>query len=322
MFDIKFPHAYGEVTLSGKLKLLAEDFIVDEELSFEPTGEGEHLLLHVRKRDQNTNWVAKEIARHLNIESFEVGYAGLKDRRAVTTQWFSVPNVAYVENETKLNKLWCDDIQCLEMIRHQRKIRRGDITFNHFKIRLKELEGDLVGLEEKIKNVFKNGIPNYFGEQRFGKQRNNLIEVDTVLFARKRVPQFTKSILMSAARSWLFNLVLAERIRKDNWNKTIEGDITEQVNEREISTGPMWGRGRLKTTDAALELETNAITEFKEWQSKLEYLGLKQERRALIIYPANTSFELNVAAQELQLNFSLTKGCYATSVIREILNVS
>lgn len=309
-FSLDFPRAYGDLTASAIFRQQPEDFQVDEDLGFAPSGSGEHVYLHICKRGENTAWVAEKIAALANVNSNDVGYCGRKDRHAVTAQWFSVylPKGAEPEWAT-LNS---DTIQLLAVSRHQQKLRRGDHQQNHFVIRLRDVKTESRDiLEKKINKVFSCGVPNYFGEQRFGRNGNNLQEAQAILVDGKRYRDKQKrGLMLSAARSYLFNQVLAARVIADNWSQCIDGDVES------FSTGPLWGRGRPLVTGTLAGIEQQVLGSWSEWCNGLEHAGLVQERRALQLIPRNPTYQWQ--DQHLQIGFSLDAGEFATAVLHEL----
>ncbi len=279
-------------------------------------GTGEHIYLHVEKRGENTDWVAQQIAQLAGVKPLDIGYAGLKDRHAVTRQWFSI----YFPkgNEPDWSLLNSDTVTLLEQTRHKSKLRRGEHASNSFIITLKNLRasGDVQVkpyAEARLASIRQHGVPNYFGEQRFGRQGHNLplaerwfVEGDVV---RKRS---LKGLVLSAARSYLFNRVLAARLEAGSWNEFLAGDVDTQG-----PTGPLWGRGRSLVSDATLALESAALAGFELWRDGLEHQGLSQERRPLVLPPQALRWEWS-AAGDLVLSFTLPPGTYATTVMREL----
>ena len=301
-----FPATFGRAQFRSQ----PEDFQVDEMLGFEPSGEGEHLFVHVRKRDQNTQWVAGLLAELAGIKRNDVSYCGMKDRFAVTTQWFSL----YLPGkEISQEQLVHSDFEILSMARNNKKLRRGMHAANTFRLILREftsLEEHFSDIEARLSSIASNGVPNYFGEQRFGHdcgnlhQAQDLIERDQLKGNRRGT-----GIYLSAARSWLFNLVLAERLEKGNWSECF-------AYEAEPS-GPLWGRGRSAASGDLEILEQTVLGAWQSWCYALEHAGLKQERRALILLPQNMHWQ-RLAVDQLELSFDLSGGCFATVILREI----
>lgn len=328
------PRAHGEPVLSARFRSQPEDFRVDELPSFAPTGEGEHLLLTIEKRGLNTSHVAGLLAKWGGIAEMGVGYAGMKDRHAVTTQRFSVhfpkrvsPDVAALQGE---------GLRVLEHGWHNRKLSRGALAGNRFSLLLQAVEGHQAGIEHRLEAIGDHGIANYFGEQRFGHGGDN-VDAARRMFAGQRMRREQRSIFLSAARSEIFNAVLAERIRAGNWNGALAGDVwmldgTQSVFGPEAidatlagriaaqdvhPTGPMWGSGELRTRELARSTEEDATAAFVDLRAGLESAGLKQERRALRVRVRDLAWQWP-APDALRLDFTLMPGSYATEVLAEL----
>lgn len=310
-FSLEFPLAYGPLTARAIFRAQPEDFQVDEDLGYTPSGSGEHVFLHICKRGENTAWVAGKIAELANVNVNDVGYCGRKDRHAVTAQWFSV----YLPKapEPDWSQLNSSTIQILSVARHQHKLRRGEHQQNHFVIRLRDVEtADRDQLQERIERVFVSGVPNYFGEQRFGIAGNNLHEADAILVQGKRYRDKQKrGLMLSAARSYLFNQVLAARVVASTWTSAMDGDVSE------LPSGPLWGRGRPLVSGILAEFEQNVLTDWSEWCNGLEHAGLLQERRPLQLLARNAKYEWD--GNDLVLSFSLDAGEFATSILHELV---
>ena len=314
-----WPNAYPHTGASALLKQQNDDFCVEEIPLALPCGEGEHVWLHIEKNGANTAWIAKRLAAHAGVKEMDVGYAGLKDRNAITRQWFSIylPRVE-APDFSALNDA---EMTVLSQSRHSKKLRRGDLLGNRFTIRLRQVQGERALIESNLEQIKTLGVPNYFGEQRFGHGGGNIESGRAMLAGEIRVRNpGKKSIYLSAIRSLIFNNVLAERIRAGLWGQTLAGDIADDSG---LSTGPLWGRGRLNSTDDALALESRVAAEQPELCDGMEHAGLKQERRALAALPANLSWQWqeDAGTTDLVLTFSLAAGDYATSVIRELMQV-
>ncbi len=310
----QWPTAYPASGASATLKCLNEDFIVTELPLQLPGGEGEHLWLDVEKNGANTAFVAQQLAAAAGVPERDVGYAGLKDRYAVTRQWFSI----YLpKGETSdLTRLQHPEFQVLRQSRHVKKLRPGDLQGNRFRIVLRDVAGDHDAIERNLKAVASQGVPNYFGAQRFGHDGGN-IEQGRAMLAREirvRNPK-TKGLYLSAVRSFVFNEVLAHRIQRGLWGQTLPGDVMDDAGQ---PTGPLWGRGRVTTTDQAQALENAVAERHAALCDGLEHAGLDQARRALAVSLADLSWEWPQAHQ-LVLTFSLPAGAYATSVLNEVL---
>ncbi len=313
----QWPHAYPASGASAILKLLNEDFIVAELPLQLPLGAGEHIWLDIEKNGANTAFVAQQLAVAAGVQEWDVGYAGLKDRYAITRQWFSI----YLpKGETPdLTQLQHPEFKVLSQSRHVKKLRPGDLLGNRFRIVLREVSGDREAVEANLKAVAAQGVPNYFGAQRFGFDGGN-VEQGRAMLAREirvRNPK-KKGIYLSAVRSFVFNEVLALRIQQGLWGKTLPGDV---MNEAGLPTGPLWGRGRVTTTDEAQALEMGVAERHATLCDGMEHAGLDQDRRALVASPADLTWEWPQADQ-LVLAFSLPAGNYATSVLNEILRTT
>lgn len=333
-----WPRVLGQPEARARIRSCPEDFRVDEELSFEPEGEGEHLLIHLRKRNLNTDQLARALARHAGVRARDVSYCGLKDRIAVTTQWFSIwlPG----KPDPDWSSLEDDDVQILTQVRHRKKLPRGALRGNRFTLVLREFKGDRNELEKRLATVKETGVPNYFGEQRFGRGGSNLQAAQSMFDGRKVKNRHLRGLYLSAARSLLFNEVLAARILASNWNQVLPGEalmltgsrsyfianeIDDEIKRRHAEadvqpSGPLWGRGGLPSQLDAQEFETSILTEQAAFREGLEKAGLKQERRALCLSVSDLQWQWLPEGDHLQLQFSLPAGCYATSVLRELVN--
>lgn len=332
---MNFQRTNNACSLTGSIRTVNEDFQVDEIPDFEPTGEGEHACLKIRKTGQNTEWTSKQLADIAGIARRDVSYAGLKDRHAVTTQWFSVwlPGKPSPDWSAHLP----DSIEVLEEVRHNRKVRIGTLKGNQFQLVIRDCVGDKTALENTIKIIAEQGVPNYFGTQRFGRDNHN-IERATTWFSGEIKPKarHQKSMYLSAARSWLFNHYLSSRVEQENWNTALDGDVFQldgskscfyepldaalekRVLEYDLHpTGPLWGEGELQSEGATKAEELSIAEQLSVLSAGLEKHGLKQERRSMrLLVP-----ELNhqwLSDDVLSLSFSLKPGSYATSVLQEL----
>jgi len=312
--SIDFPYAYGVPLTTADFRSQQEDFVVDEELDFLPDGEGEHLLVQLRKRGDNTAWIAELLAKHFNLRQMDVGFCGLKDRHAVTSQWFSLylPKAAPSEDAPQLQQFLDSSESSLELLaqgRHRKKLRRGQHKANHFRITLKNL-ANTVGLEERLQQIAENGVPNYFGEQRFGRYSSNLHWAMRWFEQGETIRNRNKKVMAkSAARAYLFNLVLAKRVEQESWSQLLDDNP-------ESATGPLWGRGRPVVAPGLAELEGSVLSAWQKWLEALEHVGLQQERRALVLKPEG--FNWQMSDEMLVLEFALPPGAFATSVLREL----
>lgn len=334
----RLPRAFGDPVLTARFRTTPEDFLVEEVASFQPTGEGEHLLLTVEKRGMNTVFAARTLAAWAGIAEMGIGYAGMKDRHAVTRQRFSVHFPKRVSPDIGL--LESADFRVLEHSWHNRKLSRGALAGNRFVLVLREVRGLRGPIDARLESIREHGIPNYFGEQRFGRDGDN-VEAAKRMFAGERVRREQRSIYLSAARSEMFNAVLARRIDAGNWNTGAEGEVwmldgtqsvfgpealTAELRERALRqdihpTGPMWGAGELRTRGQVRLIEESALEPFGELRAGLEKADMKQERRSLRVRVNELAWQWP-ADGVLQLDFRLAPGSYATEVLAELGEVS
>jgi tRNA pseudouridine13 synthase len=319
------------------LRSCPEDFQVTELPRAEPSGEGEHAWLWIRKRTENTEMVARRLARCAGVPLRQVSYAGLKDRHAVTEQWFSVHLPG--QPDPDWSAINSENLVLVRQARHQRKLRRGALTGNAFRIRVREVAGDLAVLEDRLTQVAVHGVPNYFGEQRFGCDASNLQTADR-LFAGTagKLTRHQRGLALSAARSYLFNRVLGQRVSDKTWNRVIPGDalqlsgshsffvaatvdpeLEQRVQMMDVHpTGPLAGAGDTPVTGAARQLESGCLADQQTWCTGLAKARLRQERRALRL--AVEAFAWSWPQPDsLELTFRLAAGAYATCVLRELL---
>jgi tRNA pseudouridine13 synthase len=332
------PRAHGAPLSAAQFKAEPEDFRVEEELSFAPSGEGPHLLLRVEKRAANTRFVAAELARLAGVPVGDVGYAGLKDRQAVSVQWFSVP--ARAQPPPFWSAVRTDEFRVLESHANGRKLKRGALSGNRFRIRLRKVSWPREALERKLATLRAQGVPNYFGPQRFGREGFNLDRIaDWVQGGGSPRGRTERGFTLSAARALIFNAVLARRVESADWSHLEPGDlasldgsgshfrvaaIDDEIGRRLESfdihpSGPLWGRGLPETSGRVLDLELEVAREFGGVAELLAGEGLLQERRALRC--AIRDLELEADAATLTLSFRLGRGQFATAVLREICDV-
>ena len=319
------------------MRVSPEDFRVDEIDTFEASGSGEHLLLSIEKREMTTMHAARRIAQWAGVAESAIGFAGMKDRHAVTRQRFSVWIPKKVAPDVEA--LQSDDLKVLSANWHARKLPRGALTGNRFVLMLRDVEGDHAEIETRLDAIAKQGVPNYFGEQRFGRSGDNVAQA-LAMFAGRRVRREERSMLLSAARSQIFNAALDRRVERGDWNTAIEGDvfmldgshsvfgpvdIDDIIATRLASfdihpTGPMWGRGELRTKGDVLALEADIAQSHADLCSGLEAAGMKQERRGLRLPVTELSWTW-LQGDVLSLSLQLPAGSYATTVLRELGDV-
>lgn len=331
---MSLPRAYGAAVLKGKFRSTPEDFVVDEINSFDAHGEGEHLLLSIEKRGLNTAFVASALAKWAGIPEMGIGYAGLKDRHAVTRQRFSVHLPKKIAPD--FDALNIEGVKLLQWHWHNKKLPRGALAGNRFTLHLRDIEGEKTEVEKRLAQIRDFGLPNYFGEQRFGRERAN-VGMALRMFSGQRVKREQRSIYLSAARSEIFNALLASRIENKNWLEALAGEvwmiegshsifgpelISDEIRNRAHqlqihATGPMWGKGELRTQFQVSDIEKAVAQAYPELCQGLEAAELKQERRALRIQVQDLRWQWPTA-NELICQFSLPPGAYATELLAEL----
>lgn len=349
------PGAWGSGPLAtGVIRTSPEDFKVDEILGFEAAGAGPHALLRVRKIGANTEWVSRELARVAGCKPFEVGFAGLKDRHAVTTQFFTVPRGKHAAAD--FLGVSGEGFEVISAAEHQRKLPRGALEGNRFDIVVRGFHCAPAALDERIAQIRAGGVPNYFGEQRFGREGGNLVAVwreAEKIAAGERGERGDRDrrdsrprgrgnddrgFMLSAARSLVFNAILAERVRADTWNRLSAGDVANldgrgsvfavdalddalqaRCDALEIhATAPLPGEGAPLSSGAVLELEQAISRRFPEALAVIGAARMNAERRALRIRVRD--LEHHYADDVLNLRFALSAGSFATTVLREIMD--
>jgi len=331
-------HAWGDPPARGRLRASPEDFRVTEIPLLEPDGEGEHAWLWVRKRGVNTAWVAGQLARHAGVPAKAVSYAGMKDRNALTEQWFSVHLPGKAEPDWA--RLDVAGIEVIRHARHGRKLRRGALKGNLFRLCLRDVDGDRDVMEQRLQLLAIEGVPNYYGEQRFGRDGRNLQVAGRLLGGQPmRIQRLQRGLALSAARSFLFNQVLSRRVADNTWHRLLQGDVLQldgthsffvaEIPDRTLlqrvemkdvhPTGPLCGKGASPATARCLQLEEAALSPYPTWRTGLAQAGLEQARRALRLVVNGLEWQWCNTGHDLVLEFSLPPGAYATSVLREFM---
>jgi len=331
-----WPRSLGEPEVNGQLRVGVEDFRVEEIPLLEPSGEGSHMWLQVEKRGANTDWVAGQLAIKAACSVRDVGFAGMKDRHAVTTQWFSLP-ASKLEPEQWLD---CDipDVRVLKAVPHPRKLKRGVLRGNRFSLVVRGLEGNVKGLQGRLEQLKTRGLPNYFGPQRFGHGGNNVWRAARWLSEGGRLPRAKRSIYLSAARSFLFNEVLAERVRQDHWNALLDGEVVvldgshsvfvaalpnaeleQRCSEFDLHpSGPLPGDSSFGPERVAAEFESSVLEPYTSLIDGLKNARVNGSRRSLRLRPNDLEWVLE--KDHLAIRFSLPPGAYATTVIDELVS--
>lgn len=331
-----WPRRLGEPEVHGLIRCRPEDFRVFERPAVTPDGKGNHLWLEVEKRGANTDWVAGRLAAAAGVPRRDVGFAGMKDRHGVTTQWFSV-GLQEADNDDWQN--WSiEGVRVLQALRHGRKLRRGVLAGNRFRLVLRELTGDTGSLEERIATLAADGMPNYFGPQRFGHGGLNVERARIWLEDGGRVRRQQRSLYLSAARSYLFNQVLSARVERGDWNRLLDGELAQLDSRRPVfscdlpdpelerrcaafeihPTGPMPGKADRGPEREAAAVENAVLDTERGLVEALARAGADAARRSLRAVPRG--LEARLECDTLELWFELPAGSYATSLLRELVN--
>lgn len=305
---VDWARAWGEPLFTGSIRDAPEDFVVSEQLEIDFAGEGEHDWLLTEKTGANTVWVAKQLAKHARIAERDVGYSGLKDRHAVTSQWFSVKRE--IKKPTDWDAFELDGVRILERHVHHRKLKRGMHRSNAFRIAvrgpgIKAVEDEIA---ERLARIAEEGVPNYFGEQRFGRNGAN-IELGQSVLDGKRLPRNKRSIGISALRSFAFNEELDTRVRDGTWNRLLPGDY---ANLDGTSSGFDVDEVTPELDQRCKELDIHPTGTLPAYES----IRVEASRRPLRMRATDLKWKIKDDA--LWLEFSLGRGSYATSVLREV----
>ncbi|WP_240464708.1 tRNA pseudouridine(13) synthase TruD [Modicisalibacter sp. 'Wilcox'] len=332
-----WPRAHGDPPVAGEYRLVPEDFVVEEWLGFAPEGEGEHLWLWLEKRDLGTPELARRVARACEVTPRDVGYAGMKDRFAVTRQWLSV-HLPGREAPTDLaERLAAAQVTLLEQARHPRKLKRGVHRGNRFRLRLGGSAVVHPAFASRWERIREAGVPNYFGPQRFGPEGRNLQRACGILARGWRKRDDRQGMMLSAARSYLFNELLAERVRRGDWDRALPGEVlmldgtqslfVADTPDAELASrvatgdvhpaGPLWGVGESTARETAAALEQCLGEAHAGLCAALAASGVRTARRALRVRPA--AAELHHHGETAMLAFTLPRGAFATAVLRELL---
>ena len=322
----------------GEYRAAAEDFRVEECLDFAPEGQGEHLWLWVEKRDLSTLELARRLARACEVTPRDIGYAGMKDRVAVTRQWLSVHLPGRDAPADLAERLADTPVTLLEQQRHPRKLKRGVHRANRFTLRLSGAVVDDPRLEPRWQRLIEAGVPNYFGPQRFGPGGRNLSKARAILAKGWRKRDDREGMLLSTARSYLFNQLLARRIAAGDWATPLDGELLvldgtasqfasasvdaallERAARLDVHpSGALWGTGGAATSAAALAHEQAVIAAESALAEGLVRAGVRMGRRPLRVRLGEPSLLRD--AQSLSLHFALPRGAFATAVLRELID--
>ncbi|EWH08668.1 tRNA pseudouridine synthase D [Catenovulum agarivorans DS-2] len=334
---MKLAYLHGIPQAKGSIRNNNADFFVEEVMHFDLDGQGEHLWLWIEKDGQNTQYVAKQLAKIFGIAARLVSTSGMKDRHAITRQWFCLPWPI----KKDIPVIQVPGAKVLEQRRHGKKLKIGTHKTNRFKIRVRLSDYVEDELETRLQKIKALGVANYFGEQRFGKYGDNVEQACKMFSGEINVrDRKLKGLYLSAARSELFNQILNHRI-EHNLFKPINGDafvlngshsyfVESQIQPQTLDrfaqgdillSGAMFGDGEPIVQGEAADIENNVLSQYPQLTDGLIAENLKQDRRALQlpIEQLSWTFEQQDTDAYLSLNFLLPAGCFATSVLREIV---
>ena len=332
-----WPRAWGSLPGSALIRSCPEDFVVSEQLGFEPSGDGEHVFLHLQKRKLNTMDLLQRVSALSGVAPRDIGISGLKDRNAVTRQWFSVGMAGRSEPDWQALAS-PGDVQVLAVGRHLRKLRRGVHKANRFTLVLRELRGDRAALEQRLQLLRDEGVPNYFGEQRFGRGGSTLEQARRWMPGGRRISRTKRSLYLSALRSYLFNTLLAARVVAGDWNRVASGDVCilqgtrsqftcaqadEEIRDRagfgDIHPGlPLWGRGASTAGPERATQQAASLADYADICEFLEGAGLDLSWRPARMLADDFCWQFCDDGR-LQLDFALGAGCYATALLAEFV---
>ena len=329
-------YAFGKPVQTATFKQQWQDFQVFENLGFEPSGEGEHVFLDITKVDTNTEYLARQLAKLAGVTNREVAYSGLKDRHGVTRQWFAIHLPGKGDDDPDWQTLASDKVHIHQVIRHQKKLRTGVHVSNSFVVRLRDVEksDDLI---RRLELIGQQGVPNYFGEQRFGHQGKNLELAHKLVSGGRIKDRFKQSMALSAGRSYLFNELLSARVADGTWRQACEDDFyafadgysqfaadANEETQARIDNGEIvplgWlaGRSGRAASSQPSPVESEHLSELQAWVEGLVKQRLDGDRRPLVLKPMDWQWRWSTESM-LELSFSLLRGAYATSVLRELV---
>ena len=325
------------------IKAAPEHFQVTEIPSHVPDGDGAHLWVELERTGMNTEFLARRLARAAGVAVRDVGYAGLKDRHALTRQWFSVPAARGVAPAPDgiADALSADGVRVLAAAPSARKLRRGALAGNRFRIRVAGATGGAEAVAQRLASLAARGAPNYFGPQRFGHGAANLAHARALLDGTRPVrDRHRRGLYLSAARALLFNRVLAARVAHGSWCRLLDGeavsldgsnsffiapevdaDLEARVARLDVHpSGPMCGAGESPAQGSALALERAALAADAALVDGLAKAGLEHARRALRVAVRDASVDAD-GDDACWVSFTLAAGAYATVVLRELFEV-
>ncbi|WP_367605767.1 tRNA pseudouridine(13) synthase TruD [Legionella sp. W05-934-2] len=335
---LHFSHAWGGPTSPGFIKQSPEDFRVEELSNIEFSDSGEHLYLQVEKTNLTTEQCSQSLARIIKKPANVVSYAGLKDKFGITTQWFSIHCPG--EDVSPLIPDQHDGWRILQRRRHHKKLKIGWLKGNRFQLIVRDVTRTDM-LDDQLKHIQQQGLPNYFGPQRFGNQGNNIYQAWQWFNGHKKVKNpFMKGMLLSAVRGYLFNQQLSLRVQQQNWQKAIPGDVLQlsgthsvfvadkitpdiqlRIYEHDLSPcGQLVGKERIMSNQEAYQIMQDALNPYQAFVDALIEKNVSAAWRAFILKPVAFEWEW-LAENQIKLNFELPAGAYATTILTEVFQI-
>jgi len=333
-----WPRAWGAPPVRAVIRSRPEDFEVSEELGFELSGDGEHVFLYLEKRNLNTMELLQRLVALSGVPERDIGVSGLKDRNAVTRQWFSIGLGGRREPDWQPLQA-AGDVRILERQRHRRKLRRGVHRANRFRLVLRELGGDRDALEQRLLQVRTEGVPNYFGEQRFGRGGATLQQAQRwALGGGRRLTRAKRGLYLSALRAFLFNTALASRVEAGTWNRLCNGDVCmlagtrshftcaridddlrDRAGRGDLHPGlPLWGRAATPALAVSAQGQRAFLADHQGLYAFLEEQGLELAWRPARLLADDFCWQF-CDDGALQLDFALGAGTFATALLAEIV---
>ena len=331
--------------IGGRIREISEDFIVEEIPAYEPNRAGEHLFINLTRSGMNTRYLMDKLASILELKKDDIGYAGLKDRYAVVTQTFSIffgyekPAIddvkEIISNALPVTVNWAEY--------HSKKIRSGHLRGNKFTIKVNKLDVSISQAweltEDILRTLKEQGLPNYYGPQRIGVEGNNMNRGYEIIKGRLRLrDRWLNRFLVSSYIDHIFNIYIAERIEKGFYDKLMLGDIAkkastgglfvvENLEEEQLRydcheinfTAPIYGPKMWFAEKDSEKFERRILEEAEITLEELKKVKVRGSRRVGRINP---EIKVEKTDKGLKFQFSLPKGSYATTVLREIMKPS
>ncbi len=326
--------------VGGIIKATPEHFEVQEILPYGPCGEGEHVFVMLRRKGWNTPDVARALGDPFKLKKQDIGWGGRKDKHAVATQTFSLRLPVSMPMPEVRERLGLLPFKILAVQRHRNKLKTGHVAGNRFHILLTQVDPGILSHAEAIAKVLRQrGLPNYYGEQRFGLEMNNLDRAIGLLTKRRAAGGKKNAFMVSVLQSALFNVWLKARIERNAFDSIISGDVAqktdtggmfviEDVGEAAdrfskgaiVYTGPIFGYKMKAAADQAALHESEVLQAFRLSLQTFKQWRAPGSRRAARL--ALDDLTIHRADEGLQFSFTLPSGAYATVVMREFMRPS